>query len=534
MPVLALPPIDRSPARGSPNVKRPFICLVLATLVAGACSSGDSDKGSSGGGGGAAASPFAPAPPAGSETIPVEPGSYNYSPAVIDEGKVIKAWWCSAVPDAATDNIWYQEYDKATKKASNRRSVLQVGHTGDWDTFGVCHPSVIRGSWPGAPGGGEFTYALYYTSTNVAQGGGSNNSTGVVFSTDGITWSGQHDRYNPMIKQKVKNVPGTYGAGLPSAWSRGGSAVTLFWIDTTAVKTDDPASPDGYRSQAVVADSADGKKFDPPRTISQNGAPAYWKNDFAFDDSTQPAMVYSAQAATFRAGKGKDDKNETYNFGLFRIPMQDLLSGGGTWEQLAVVDTNLTGLPLNFEPGLVRTGEGKIAGDVKKDGLGVWFGGGGQTPSSWALHAVSVDVDGGRMPLRRYSRKAGGATSYWVTTGFVPAAFRTADPDPDVLGSLDIKAGTGLVPLYACQRGPLTTTASGELTGEGADRFVSLDPCTGAEPLGVNGYLFSAAPSGEKTKPLYACKDGQAQFVSNDAKCDGKAVERLLGYARSE
>lgn len=515
-------------------MRRRFACLMLGALVAGACSSGGSSSDRKAAPGqGEAAGPFTPAPPGGAETIPTEPGSYNYSPAVLDEGDVVKVWWCSAVPEAATDNIWYQEYDKKTKKTSNRKSVLQVGKTGDWDTFGVCHPSVIRGSWPGAPGGGEFTYAMYYTSTNVAQGGGSNNSTGVVFSTDGITWSGQHDSYNPMIKQKVKNVAGTYGAGLPAAWSRGGSAVTLFWIDTTAVKTDDPLSPDGYRSRAVFAESADGKTFGPTKTVSQDGAPAYWKNDYAFDDSVQPAMVYSAQALNFRKGEGKDDKNETFNFGLYRVPMDQFLAGGGRWEQLGVVDTNLTGFPLNFEPGLVRTGEGKVAGDVAKDGLRVWFGGGGQTPFTWGLHALALKLGEGRLPLRQYSRGSGGSKSYWATTGFVPPSFLNG-ATPEALGVLDTKPGDGLVPLYACQRGPLTTTAEGVLTGEGADRFLSLESCTDDKPLGTNGYLFSAPPTGTQTRPLYACKDGQAQFISNDAKCEGKTVERLLGYARSE
>jgi hypothetical protein len=513
-------------------VKRPFICLVLAILVAGACSSGDDDSSSGGGNGdgGAAeaASPFTPAPPAGPEAIEVEAGSYNYSPAVIDEGDVVKAWWCSARPQAATDNIWYQEYNKATKTYSNRKSVLQVGRPGssDWDSFGVCHPTVIRGSWPGRAGGQEAAYAMYYTSTNEATGGGSNNSTGVVFSADGITWHGQHDRYNPMIRQKVRNVQGTYGAGLPAAWSRGGSAVTLFWIDTTALKTDDPNSPDGYRSQAVFATSEDGIRFGPTTPVSQNGAPAYWKNDFAFDDSTQPGTVYSAQALNFRSGSGPDDKNETYNFGLYKVNMTDLLAGVGGWEQLAVIDTNLTGLPLNFEPGLVRTGEGKIAGNPAEDGLKVWFGGGGQTPSTWALHAITLDLDRTQRVLRQY--KSG--SDYWATTGFVPESFRSAEPE--TLGVLDLAPAEGKVPLYGCQRGPLTTTPQGALTGAGADRFLSLESCPGANPLGINGYLSPQAAAGGKSVPIYACKDGSAQFISNDAKCDGKAVEGLLGHAR--
>lgn len=520
-------------------MKRHVIALALAPLLVAACSSGGGSKSSSsssggdGGGGssgGEASSPFTPAPPAGSEAIPVEANSYNYSPAVMDEGDVIKAWWCSSRPDAATDQIFYQEYDKKTKEYRNRRSVLQTGKPGDWDTFGVCHPSVIKGSWPGAPGGGTFSYALYYTSTNVAQGGGSNNSTGVIFSTDGINWVGQHDPRNPNIKQKVPNIPGTYGAGLPAAWSNGGSSVTLFWTDTTAERR--PAasarSAEGYGSRGVFATAADGIHFDTPKLVSQNGAPAYWKNDFAFDDSASPAMVYAAQALQFRAGTGAQDKNETYNFGIFRVNKADLLAGVGGWEQLGVVDTNLTGLPLNFEPGLVRTPNGGIAGDPKKDGITVWFGGGGQTPFTWQLHKVTLQLGKATTPLRRYTGAAAGSS--WTTTGYVPASFRSGKAT--TLGVVDLNPGAGLVPLYSCMSGALTAGTDGLLTGEGGTQFVSLEQCPGGHILGVNGYVSPQAPAGGG-KPLYACKDGTSSFVSNDAACEGKTVERQLGYAKS-
>ena len=511
-------------------MKRPVIVVVVALLVAGACGSdGDSssDGGGGAGGGSSAASAFTPAPPEGAEDIPVEPGSYNYSPAVLQEGDTIRAWWCSAVPDAATDNIWYQEYDVKTKQATNRKSVLQVGKPGDWDTFGVCHPTVIKGEWPNPAGGPPFTYAMYYTSTNESQGGGSNNSTGVVFSTDGITWARQHDRINPNIRQKVRNVPGTYGAGLPSAWSRGGSKVTLFWIDTTSERTDDPNSPDGYKSRAVVANSDDGITFGPTTVINNIGAPAYWKNDYVLDTSANPPMVYSTQALNFRVGTGPEDKNETYNFGIYRMPERDLLAGTGTWEHLAFVDTNLTGLPLNFEPGIARDGAGNLVNPVS-EGLRIWYGGGGQTPRSWQLRSTVFKLsDDDRAALRQY--KSG--TNYWATTGYVPAPFRSSDPE--TLGFLDLRQTEGTVPLYGCQRGPLTTSADGRLTGVGADRFLALESCGDANVLGINGYLFSSPPAGTETKPVYACKDGNAQFLSNEADCGGKTVEGPLGHARA-
>jgi hypothetical protein len=511
-------------------VQRRLIGAVLVALVAAGCSNGDSEEAGNGTGDGPAAvkGPFTPAPPAGAEAIPVEPDSYNYSPAVMDDGNLVKAWWCSARPGAATDNIWYQEYDKTTEQYSGRRSVLQVGRPGtsDWDSFGVCHPTVIKGQWPG-PGGKTYNYAMYYTSTNEATGGGSSNSTGVVFSVDGIAWERQHDSFNPIIRQKVRNVPGTYGAGLPAAWSRGGSAVTLLWIDTTWERRNLRDNP--YASRAVYADSPDGIRFGTPKVITQAGAPAYWKNDFAFHDAVQPAVVYSAQALTFRVGTGPEDKHETYNFGLYRIPMDEMLAGGGAWEHLGSVDTNLTGMPLNFEPGLLRSPEGRVVGDPLQDGLEVWFGGGGQTPSTWQLRRVTLDLDARQMPLRQYT--SGG--TYWATTGFVPKSILDADEDPEVLGLLDLVSGPGQVPLFGCQRGPLTVGADGILTGVGADRFLSLDQqCGGANILGVNGYLYPEPPADVETRPLFACKDGNAQFLSLDAACDGKTVEAPLGHIR--
>ncbi|HET7489484.1 MAG TPA: hypothetical protein VFJ85_16270, partial [Acidimicrobiales bacterium] len=453
----------------------------------------------------------------------VQPQSYNYSPAVMDDGDVIKAWWCSAssLPGQATDQIWYQEYNKTTKQYSNRRSILQTGKPGDWDTFGVCHPSVIKGEWPGAPGGGNFTYAMYYTSTNVAQGGGSNNSTGVIFSTDGINWVGQHDKRNPVIKQKVPNVPGTYGAGLPAAWSNGGSSVTVFWSDTTWEKSTDPSIP-GYRSHSVYATAPDGIHFSKPTLVAPTGVPGYWKNDFAFDQAT-PAQVYSAQAGTFRKG-APDEKSETYNFGIYKIAKDPMLAGTGTWSTLGVVDTNLTGLPLNFEPGLVRTPTGAIAGDPAKEGITVWFGGGSGLPTTWQLHKVTLMPNQSKATVFRYSDGAG---AYWTTSGYAPASFKAKAKAVVDLPAHASEANQYGV--YSCLKGPMATDAEGHLTGQGAVEYVSMDmTCGGDTVLGVNGYA-SIDPSPGATV-LYACKDGAAPFVSTDAKCEGKTVDKPLGY----
>jgi hypothetical protein len=468
--------------------------------------------------------------------VPTQQGNYNYNPAVIDEGNVIKVWWCSGAVSQLRDYIWYEEYDKSTRTWSHLQSVLAPGtNPKDWDTFSVCHPGIVEGSWPGAPGGQNYKYALYYTSTNDALGTVVGNSIGVAFSTDGIRWSDQHASYNPIIRQKIPHVKGTFGAGQAAAWSRGGSAVTLFWTDTTALG---PGA-----SRILVANSSDGIHFSSPTIVSQDGGPAYWKSDFVFDETVQPPMVYSSQPINFRIAP-VPAKVDTYNFGIYRMPEADLLAGRGHWQQLGIIDTNLTGLPLNFEPGIVRSPSGGVVGEPNKNGIQVMFGGGGQTPDTWRLVSVTLKVGAKPvLPFRRYANAPSGQpVSYWVTTGFVPPDYTETPPNgnamkPVVLGYLDLNPVPGEVPLYDCQSGSaiLPVTSDGVLTDSSADRFVSLDSsCEGANVIGLNGYLFSQQPPGIATQPLYRCRASQSsRYVSQDPKCEGHVNEKLLGYAAS-
>ncbi|HET7489578.1 MAG TPA: hypothetical protein VFJ85_16745, partial [Acidimicrobiales bacterium] len=94
-----------------------FVLVPLLVAATAACGKSSKEAGGSGPATREASSPVVPGPPAGAEDIEVQPQSYNYSPAVMDDGDVIKAWWCSAssLPGQATDQIWYQEYNKTTK-----------------------------------------------------------------------------------------------------------------------------------------------------------------------------------------------------------------------------------------------------------------------------------------------------------------------------------------------------------------------------------------------------------------------------------
>lgn len=254
----------------------------------------------------------------------------------------------------------------------------------------MCAPSVVNGVF--SVNGNTYTYAMHYTATNNSVGLGSDNRIGAVFSNDGIIWSGQDASYNPIIG--AVGDAGTYGAGQASTWNQDGVAkVTMFWTDTST-------------NSVYTATSIDstGLHFGSHTKISTSGSNLCWNNDFAINSSD--GYIYSAQPQYWRAsGLGP---TETYTMNLARIPCAALLSGGGTWQVLATIDTNLTGLPLNFAPGLAWNGFGDMAPLLASSGYEVYFGGGGQTVSAetWDLRWVSWTQADGFMKLRRYYTNA--------------------------------------------------------------------------------------------------------------------------------
>jgi hypothetical protein len=106
------------------------------------------------------------------------------------------------------------------------------------------------------------------------------------------------------------------------------------------------------------------------------------------------------------------------------------------------------------------------------------------------------------------------SSSHWVTTGSVGAGWRLEA----VLGFLLDSGGEGRRALYECT--------------SGGDRFLSLDPgCEGRTELGLSGFLYASAPSGEAVSPVYRCRIGSDHFAASDPACEGQVQEGLLGYA---
>ncbi|WP_158702030.1 LamG domain-containing protein [Kitasatospora sp. MMS16-BH015] len=90
-------------------------------------------------------------------------------------------------------------------------------------------------------------------------------------------------------------------------------------------------------------------------------------------------------------------------------------------------------------------------------------------------------------------------------------------------GALPLTQLPGTQPLHSC----LTT---------GGDVFSSTDPScesTGATDLGIQGYLWTSAPAGLPSHPIWRCvlKDfGNSHLDSIQSTCEGQTMDRQLGY----
>src|ERR1700677_3794047 len=152
---------------------------------------------------------LAPLPPS---SIAGRTGNYDYSPSVIQSGNLQQFWWCGGAynPNNSTqysDTIQYESIDLSTHARYGPVAVL--GETpGAWDSVYTCNPKVVGGSFANPLGDGEsFSYALYY----VGLGSTGNNSIGIAFSKDGISWK----KYpQPIISPETS---AGYGVGQPAA-----------------------------------------------------------------------------------------------------------------------------------------------------------------------------------------------------------------------------------------------------------------------------------------------------------------------------
>jgi hypothetical protein len=443
--------------------------------------------------------------------------NYDYSPSVIQVGNVQQFWWCGNganpyKPSQSSDVILYESINATANARPD--PVIVLGETPNaWDAAFTCNPKVIRGSFDNPLGDNQtYTYAMYYVGT--ASFAGIDNSIGVAFSNDGITWR----KYpQPVILSTSQTG---FGVGQPAVYnSDGKQAIWVFYEDSTPVI---------HHTKAI---STDGVHFVAQGNLTTNGLdptnPQPSWGDMAYDLKT--GYWYAAYNLPTRnpSTTGGVIERGQYGFQLYRIPDSSLLTGATPWQQLMTVDTNLTGNESNFLPGFLRDMYGNVnIGPYPSIQMytsisnprPAW----NASPASAGSSGDTLDWDIGSaiwipnspmVPLFRYVN----GTANEVTTGWV-------DPSggfnlESTLGHLYQSPQQGAtIPFYGCKSGS-------------TNYFVTLDStCQGGRLQGTNGYGYSNPVAGLKLVALYSCSTGQDHFLSQDSKCGGNNVQGILGY----
>ena len=442
---------------------------------------------------------------------------YNYSPSVLQTGQVRQIWWCGNAVNPTnksqdSDAILYETVNLKTNVTSDPVTVL-AETAGAWDSVYTCNPKVIEGGFVNPVGDGKtYQYAMYYVAT--ADQNGNENSIGVAFSNDGITWK----KYPQPVIQPTS--AGGYGVGQPAVYNSDGKAgIWMFYEDNVPTL------------HHVAAISTDGLHFTVQGTLTTAGIDpdslAGGWGDMAYD--SESGDWYAAFNRPWRDPSTTGDVIERGQLGveLYRIPAGSLLTGDTPWEELHTFDTNLTSAESNFLAGFVRDRYGNVnVGKYPTIQMEVSVS---NPPPDWNATPKEAGKSGDasnwdlgvlewvpNQPLMAFDRYANSKTDL-VTTGWVNPA--SGFVMKTTLGHLYESPQKGAaVPFYGCKRG---TT----------DYFISLDhSCEGQRMLGKNGYGYAQPVGGLKLVPLYRCSTQTDHFVSKDSKCEGQTTDELLGY----
>ena len=441
-------------------------------------------------------------------------GRYNYSPSIIESGNTRQFWWCSQGINPNdnsqnTDAIYYASVNMVTHAAVGPLLVL-AETPGSWDAAFTCNPKVIEGVFANPLGDGQtYSYAMYYAATATGI-----NNIGVAFSNDAITWK----KYpQPVI---VSNAQTGYGVGQPALYNADHkSAITMFYEDS------DPTN------HHVAAVSPDGVHFTVQGILTSNGLdsddPAPIWGDMSYDTKAGEWYAIFCRSLREPSTTGGVTERGQYGIELYKIPKDSLLTGNSPWQQLSIMDTNLTGYESNFIAGLVHDPYGNInllsyptvniyasvsypqpgwdatpAESGTSARIGTWI----VMPMEWTPGADLLSF------TRYYNGRVHEVTSGWVSTS---GGFQ----EEQILGHIYANPlHSAKYPLYGCKKGD-------------KDYFVSPDPaCEGERILGKNGYAYSKPVPGLTLIPLYRCSSDHDHFVSKDPKCEGKTVDELLAY----
>ncbi|MDI7270008.1 MAG: hypothetical protein QME96_18615, partial [Myxococcota bacterium] len=279
---------------------------------------------------------------------------YDYAPSfMFGDGPEIRSWWCGQGPGG--DNVFHASWGPS---GWHDIRVVLAPTPGSWDAAHACDPSVVMGSF--TFGGTAYRYAMYYTGTDRPESSGIENRIGVAVSNDGLSWVKVPA---PVVSPAV--LPsGTYGAGMPSAWSPGGSEVWLTYLDSTA----SPANG------IFLRQSADGTTFGPAVATSLDGGRGQQGADIAYDGEAH---------RWFAAVKMDRDLNVIL-LQSCGDPDRGADSILARWIEIGFLNGTNTGRPMNHNPGLLRWPGGNARHDEAASFF-VQFGWGDFDPATWEL-----------------------------------------------------------------------------------------------------------------------------------------------------
>ncbi len=453
--------------------------------------------------------------------------SYDYNPSIIQSGNLLRFWWCGGGANPThggytADNIYYAEWDaSAAHFVTAPTSVFNEGAPGTWDDYLDCNPSVVAGNFAPFGDGAHYTLALYYvaipTTTSV-------NRIGVAFSNDGQSWRRWPTPIITAPYADSAHCSNLYGIGSPSTYSIDGKgSVRLFFEDFCNFELFSATSTDGVHFAAREAVSKAGLSY--CNSTHAGGIPT--DANLAFDPANH------AWYATMDLGCDnfqRSGERGTVGFKLFRMQAGAIDSlANGQWQELATIDTNLTGYEINSWPAPTRDQFGNVDLSAGHDTIQMFYSVSNPrapTTSTASQYVASTDPTHWDIAWALWSNVSGAATSFErfqgstheITTGY---ADRSRFPvDEGSVGLLyQAPQGTLTTPLYNCQ------------SNTNSDFFVSTDLlCEGQRIVGLQGYALTDQHGGDL--PLYRCVTSAGdRFVSHDPGCEGATMESLLGYA---
>ena len=276
-------------------------------------------------------------------------GIYNYCPTTIIENGNKYYWWCqNKDPYKVFDYIYFREI-KADGTLTDSKCVLSPGMEGEWDSYHVCDPAIIKGEF--SYNDNFYNYALFYLGTDKIDC--TNNQIGVAFSKN---IEGPWTKYsgNPIVKSPSRNV---WGVGQPSVTSIDSKGEMLLFYTKG-----DETGTHIFRRKINISDLKDpiiGDTLQIPETGLQSGdgSPVVLHNgDFAYSPDTdtfyivRPRHPFDEEVPNFVSS----------TLQIAEINGNDIWLGKGDWTVLGTIGKENSNFPRNHNACIVTNPYGFV------------------------------------------------------------------------------------------------------------------------------------------------------------------------------